>query len=70
MTMNKSNQLEPMLNAFLSDLAVLNIKVHNLHWNVEGREFSRLPVLPEPRVCFPASDFPCRRSAGNSRQTG
>ena len=32
--MNKSNQLEPMLNAFLSDLAVLNIKVHNLHWNV------------------------------------
>lgn len=35
--MNKSNQLEPMLNAFLSDLAVLNIKVHNLHWNVEGR---------------------------------
>ena len=33
--MNKSNQLEPMLNAFLSDLAVLNIKVHNLHWNVE-----------------------------------
>lgn len=40
MTMNKSNQLEPMLNAFLSDLAVLNIKVHNLHWNVEGREFA------------------------------
>ena len=47
MTMNKSNQLEPMLNAFLSDLAVLNIKVHNLHWNVEGREFALIHEMTE-----------------------
>lgn len=45
--MNKSNQLEPMLNAFLSDLAVLNIKVHNLHWNVEGREFALIHEMTE-----------------------
>lgn len=47
MMMNKSNQLEPMLNAFLSDLAVLNIKVHNLHWNVEGREFALIHEMTE-----------------------
>ena len=45
--MNKSNQLEPMLNAFLSDLAVLNIKVHNLHWNGEGREFALIHEMTE-----------------------
>lgn len=45
--MNKSNQLEPMLNAFLSDLAVLNIKVHNLHWNIEGREFALIHEMTE-----------------------
>lgn len=27
------------LNVYLSDLAVMNTKLHNLHWNVEGRNF-------------------------------
>ena len=30
-----------MINGFLSDLAVMNIKVHNLHWNVVGMEFRK-----------------------------
>jgi starvation-inducible DNA-binding protein len=28
-----------LLNAYLSDLMVLNVKFHNLHWNVVGRSF-------------------------------
>lgn len=27
------------LNQYLSNLAVMNIKLHNLHWNVKGMEF-------------------------------
>ena len=27
------------MNAYLSDLAVMNIKLHNLHWNVTGLNF-------------------------------
>ena len=27
------------LNNYLSDLAVLHIKFHNLHWNVTGKQF-------------------------------
>lgn len=30
---------EKNLQGFLSDLAVLNVKLHNLHWNVEGKLF-------------------------------
>lgn len=30
------------LNTFLSDLAILNIKLHNLHWNVIGSDFTAL----------------------------
>lgn len=27
------------LNIFLSNLAVINVKIHNLHWNVVGPNF-------------------------------
>lgn len=35
------------LNTYLADLAVLNIKIHNLHWNVVGREFKSIHKLTE-----------------------
>lgn len=35
-TMNKQVEL---MNQYVADLAVLNVKFHNLHWNVEGRRF-------------------------------
>lgn len=28
-----------LLNEYLSDIAVLNVKLHNLHWNVVGQTF-------------------------------
>lgn len=45
--MAKTNQLYNQLNVYLSNLAVLNIKIHNLHWNVEGREFTIIHELTE-----------------------
>ena len=30
------------LNEYLSDLHVLNVKLHNLHWNVVGKQFIAL----------------------------
>jgi len=30
------------LNVYLSNLAVLNVKLHNLHWNVEGKHFVQI----------------------------
>ena len=27
------------LNTYLANLAVLNIKIHNLHWNIVGSQF-------------------------------
>ena len=35
------------LNIFLADLAVMNIKVHNLHWNVVGTEFKSIHKMTE-----------------------
>lgn len=35
------------LNMYLANLAVLNIKVHNLHWNVVGREFKAVHKMTE-----------------------
>lgn len=35
------------LNQYLSNLAVLNIKLHNLHWNVVGKEFMQLHNFTE-----------------------
>ena len=27
------------LNTYLANLAVINIKIHNLHWNIVGSQF-------------------------------
>ncbi len=38
---------EKALQGFLADLAVLNVKLHNLHWNVEGKLFFALHAKTE-----------------------
>ena len=35
------------LQTYLSNLAVLNTKLHNLHWNVEGKEFMQVHEYTE-----------------------
>lgn len=30
------------MNTYLANLAVLNTKLHNLHWNVEGKKFMQV----------------------------
>jgi len=35
------------LNIYLSSLAVLNVKLHNLHWNIRGTEFITLHKFTE-----------------------
>ena len=35
------------LNLYLSNLAVLNVKLHNLHWNVVGKNFVQLHEFTE-----------------------
>lgn len=35
------------LNQYLSNLALLNIKLHNLHWNVIGKEFMQVHNFTE-----------------------
>lgn len=35
-------ELATVLNTYLADLGVLYIKLHNLHWNVVGRDFKQV----------------------------
>ena len=35
------------LNVYLSDIAVMTTKLHNLHWNVEGRNFYQTHTFTE-----------------------
>ena len=35
-------ELATALNTYLADLGVLYIKLHNLHWNVVGRDFKQV----------------------------
>lgn len=35
------------INQYLSSLAVLNIKLHNLHWNVTGNQFKQIHDFTE-----------------------
>ncbi|MTI49571.1 Dps family protein [Sporosalibacterium faouarense] len=35
------------LNVYLSNLAVLNTKLHNLHWNVKGKHFIQIHEFTE-----------------------
>lgn len=36
-----------MLQKYLSNAAVLNIKLHNIHWNVVGKQFMRVHEFTE-----------------------
>ena len=42
--MKKQNEL---MNQYVADLAVLNVKFHNLHWNVVGERFEPVHVYVE-----------------------
>ncbi|MFP4479230.1 MAG: Dps family protein [Candidatus Izemoplasmatales bacterium] len=33
-----------LMNEYVADLAVLNVKFHNLHWNVVGQAFAQVHV--------------------------
>jgi len=35
------------MNTYLANMAVLNTKLHNLHWNVEGRQFMQVHNFTE-----------------------
>lgn len=35
------------LQTYLSNLAVLNAKLHNIHWNVEGKQFMQVHKFTE-----------------------
>ena len=35
------------LNQYLSNLAILNVNLHNLHWNVEGLQFVQVHEFTE-----------------------
>ena len=36
-----------LMNQYVADLAVLNVKFHNLHWNVVGKRFEAIHVYVE-----------------------
>ncbi|HZK01907.1 MAG TPA: DNA starvation/stationary phase protection protein [Anaerovoracaceae bacterium] len=35
------------MNVYLSNLAILNVNLHNLHWNVEGKKFVEIHEFTE-----------------------
>ena len=35
------------INEYLSNLMVLNVKLHSIHWNVEGEQFQRIHNFTE-----------------------
>ena len=35
------------LNTYLANLAVLNVKFHNIHWNVVGKQFVQVHEFTE-----------------------
>jgi starvation-inducible DNA-binding protein len=35
------------LNVYLSNLSVLNVNLHNIHWNVEGKQFVQIHEFTE-----------------------
>lgn len=43
----KSNQVIDMLNQNVADLHILYVKLHNYHWNVEGRQFFEIHKVTE-----------------------
>lgn len=45
------------LQAFLADLAVVNVKLHNVHWNVKGKMFFQLHERTEELYDFMFEQF-------------
>jgi starvation-inducible DNA-binding protein len=43
----KENDLLSALNTNLADLHILNIKLHNYHWNVQGMQFHAIHGMTE-----------------------
>lgn len=41
-----NNQIE-LMNKYVANLSVLNVKLHNLHWNVTGENFEQVHVFLE-----------------------
>ncbi len=41
------NEQVNLMNKYVADLAVLNVKFHNLHWNVVGENFETVHVYIE-----------------------
>lgn len=41
-----NNQIE-LMNKYVANLSVLNVKLHNLHWNVTGENFEQAHVFLE-----------------------
>lgn len=39
------NNIYNEMNTFLADLTVLNIKIHNIHWNLKGDDFYTIHKL-------------------------
>ncbi len=50
--------MQQAFNNYLADLAVMNFKLHNLHWNVEGTQFVPVHEFTEAlyEECFAAFD--------------
>lgn len=36
-----------LMNEYVANLGVLNVKLHNLHWNVTGRQFMSIHLFTE-----------------------
>lgn len=46
-SLRKDHNMIHQLNVYVSNLAVLNVKFHNLHWNVVGPQFIALHQFSE-----------------------
>ena len=46
-----------LLQTYLSNLAILNVKFHNIHWNVVGKEFIKIHNFTEEAYDQLFADF-------------
>ena len=52
-----SNNISNLMNPYLSDLVVFYLKLHDLHWNVKGRQFVEVHKYTESQYEDMASKF-------------
>ena len=52
-----SNNISILLNPYLSDLVVFYLKLHDLHWNVKGKQFVEVHKYTEARYEDMAAKF-------------